>query len=87
MAKDSKRPDKTLRFSSGVKAVIWKNETESGPRYSVFVKRTYRGRDEEFHDTDSFGRDEVLIAAYAFERAYKYMNDATERDRRESDQG
>ena len=86
MAKDGKRPAKTLRCSSGVKAVIWKNEGEHGARYSVQLRRTYRTEDGEFKDADSVGRDELLVAAHALERAYDWINDAVERERREQNE-
>lgn len=85
MAKDGKRPVKTLRCGGGIKAVIWRNEHEKGARYSVQLRRTYRTDDGEFKDTDSFGREELLVGAHALQKAYDFINDAIERDRRDED--
>jgi hypothetical protein len=45
-----------------IKAAVWKNETESGTRYSVTVRRLYR-EGAYWHSTESFGRDDLLLLA------------------------
>ena len=45
-----------------VKATIWQNETEAGPRHSVVFSRLYKSSDE-WKTTSSFGRDDLLVLA------------------------
>jgi len=65
MATKQKSPNKPvdeIRIGS-VKAAIWKNETESGPRFNVTFQRLYRDGENGWRSTDSFGRDDLLVLA------------------------
>ena len=48
----SQKPAQTIRLGR-VKAVIWTNQTEKGPRSSVQIARLYRDG-EEWKETHSF---------------------------------
>jgi len=57
------RPVQTLRHRS-LKATVWRNETENGPMYNVTIVRSYRDKEtEEWHDTHSFGYDDLMNVA------------------------
>jgi len=60
--KSPNKPVEEVRIGS-VKAAIWKNETESGPRFNVTFQRLYRDGDNGWRSTDSFGRDDLLVLA------------------------
>jgi hypothetical protein len=45
-----------------IKAAIWSNSTDNGVRHNVTFSRLYRDG-EEWKDSDSFGRDDLLILA------------------------
>lgn len=77
MTTDSKnRPIDTLRTLGGLKATIWGNATENGGvRYSVEFSRTYKGKDDQFHDTRSFDAVEALQIARLAERAYERIGE------------
>jgi site-specific DNA-methyltransferase (adenine-specific) len=45
-----------------IKAAIWRNQTEHGVRHNVTLTRLYR-KDEQWKTSDSFGRDDLLVAA------------------------
>ena len=64
-------PIHTVKFGK-VQATIWRNETKHGPRFNVTVNRLYL-EDEIWKRSDSFGRDELLTAARAFESAYDWI--------------
>ncbi len=55
------RPTHEIRLGA-LKASIWRNETENGPRFNTTFVRIYRDG-EQWKTTDSFGRDELLPLA------------------------
>lgn len=57
-----------------IKASIWRNETENGPRYNTVLSRFYRDG-EEWKNTESFGRDDLLIAAKVADTAHTWICD------------
>ncbi len=55
------KPAAQLRYGS-VSAAIWKNDTDKGSFYNVTFQRTYK-EGEELKNTQSFGRDDLLLLA------------------------
>jgi len=66
--RERNRPVDEIRLGS-VKAAIWRNETERGPRYSVTFERLYRDGNE-WKSSGSFGRDELLLLAKVADQAH-----------------
>jgi len=54
------QPVEEVRIGS-VKAAIWRNDTEQGPRFNVTLQRIYRDGEGKWHSTGSFGRDDLLV--------------------------
>ena len=54
------QPVEEIRIGS-VKAAIWKNTGDSGPRYNVTFQRLYRTDEGKWLSTPSFGRDDLLV--------------------------
>ena len=54
-----------------IKATIWENETENGPRYNVTVSRLYKDGDE-WKQTTSFGRDDLPLVAKVADLAHTW---------------
>jgi hypothetical protein len=52
-----------------IKAAIWKNETDTGPRFNVTVTRIYKDGDE-WKYSETFGRNDLLILAKVLDRAH-----------------
>ena len=47
-----------------IKAVIWANQTESGVRHNVTLRRLFkRDATSQWESSDSFGRDDLLLVA------------------------
>ncbi len=67
----SNRPACELRLGQ-LKAVIWANETSSGLRYSVQFTKLYR-KDDEWQQTDSFDRDDLLLLAKLSDQAHTWI--------------
>jgi hypothetical protein len=55
-----------------VKAVIWANDTKNGVMHNVTVTRIYHDG-QEWRDTQSFGRDDLLPLAKALDAAHTWI--------------
>lgn len=72
MAKAKKKPIREIRIGS-IKAVIWLNETQSGERHNVQFQRIYKDG-EDWKQTDSFGRDDLLVVAKVADLAHTWIH-------------
>jgi hypothetical protein len=61
LAPEANQPVHTVRHRN-IKASIWRNETDKGPMYKVVVTRSYQ-ENNEWHDTHSFGYDDLMNVA------------------------
>ena len=82
-AKPSNRPVHEVRFGT-VRGAIWANQTEHGVMYNVTLSRSYKTSEGEWRDSDSFGRDDLLVAAKVLEAAFLWICTEQRRDRRDS---
>jgi hypothetical protein len=56
----------------GIRASIWKNETDKGPRFNTTFDRSYRDG-EEWKTSDSFGRDDLLTLGFVAQEALRWI--------------
>ena len=70
-ATTSNLPVKTFRLGR-IKAAVWENEGEQ-KFYSVTFARTYMDDDNKYHDTDSFGRDDLPLVAKLADQAHTFI--------------
>ncbi|MFT3784180.1 MAG: hypothetical protein QM790_19400 [Nibricoccus sp.] len=73
-ATSSKLPVKTFRFGR-IKAAVWENETDQKTFFNVTFARTYMDDAKEYHDTDSFGRDDLPLVAKLADQAHTFIFD------------
>lgn len=66
------RPVKTLRLGR-IKAAIWENESDERKFYNVTFARTYLDDEKQFHDSDSFGRDDLPLVAKLADLAHTFI--------------
>lgn len=66
------KPAHEIRFGT-LKAAIWRNETENGHRFNTTFTRSYKDG-EQWHNTDSFGRDDLLIVAKLADQAHSWIH-------------
>lgn len=65
-------PIKRIAVGNGVRASIWKNESnDNGPWFTVSISRTYKTGDE-FKEATTFRRDDLLFVAKAAELAFTW---------------
>jgi hypothetical protein len=69
--KPTNKPVEDIRIGA-IKAAIWKNDTEGGPRFNVTFQRIFRTKGENggWRSTDSFGRDDLLVLAKVADQAH-----------------
>ena len=68
---NTNKPAHEIRIS-GVRATIWKNDTEKGPRFNSTFERSYRDG-EDWKISDSFGRDDLLTMAFIAGEAFRWI--------------
>jgi len=64
----TKRPFKTLRRGT-LKAVVWENETKTGSMFSVQLIRSYKDDKDDWQETHSLSRSDLLDAAKLLDQA------------------
>jgi hypothetical protein len=69
-----KLPVKTLRLG-GIKATVWENEADQKKFFNVTFARTYMDDARNFHDTDSFGRDDLPLVAKLADQVHTFIFD------------
>ncbi len=65
-------PVTTLRLGR-IKATVWENTTDNRKFWNVTFSRTYLDEERRFHDTDSFGRDDLPLVAKLADEAHTFI--------------
>jgi hypothetical protein len=65
-------PVKTLRLGR-LKAAIWENGAEERTFLNVTFARTYLGEDKKFRESDSFGREDLLLLSKLADQAHTFV--------------
>jgi hypothetical protein len=69
------RPVHEVRIGR-VKAVIWANQTESGTRHNVTLRRIFkRDTNSQWEESDSFGRDDLPQVMEVSRQAWLWIFD------------
>lgn len=83
---EKQKPKHEIRLGR-IKAVIWENETTSGPRYNTTFARLYRLKEEErtqgdngWRETSSFGRDDLPLIAKVADLAHTWGYSQSQND-------
>lgn len=66
------RPIHVVRFGR-IKAVVWLNQIATGSIHNVTVSRSYK-KGEEWHETSSFGYEDLLTLAKAVNAAHSWIH-------------
>ena len=68
---EKQTPVHDVRIGS-IKAAIWENPSENGVRHNVTFERLYKS-DDEWKQTQSFGRDDLLVLAKVADQAHTWI--------------
>jgi hypothetical protein len=71
-AASTKLPVKTFRLGR-IKAAVWENEADQKKYFNVTFARTYVDEAKNYHDTDSFGRDDLPLVAKLADQAHSFI--------------
>ena len=71
-AKKTPRPTQEFRLGR-IRAAIWENETDTGIRHNVTISRLYKTDDDEWKDSTSFGREDLLLVAKVMDRCHTWI--------------
>ena len=66
------RPIHEVRLGA-IKAAVWRNETETGARFTTKLSRIYKDGDT-WKSTDSFGRDDLLLVSKVADQAHSWIH-------------
>lgn len=66
------KPAQEIRLGA-VRAAIWRNETENGPRFNTTFSRIYKDG-EQWNHSESFGREELLVVAKVADLAHTWIH-------------
>jgi len=72
VATSPKLPVKNFRLDR-IKAAVWENETDQKKYYNVTFARTYQDDAKAYHDTDSFGWDDLPLVAKLADQAHTFI--------------
>lgn len=70
--KPANKPVHEIRLGR-IRAAVWLNETENGPRYNVQIARLYKDKHDKWQDSASFGRDDLPLVAKVADLAMVWM--------------
>ncbi|HUR58616.1 MAG TPA: hypothetical protein VM029_12965 [Opitutaceae bacterium] len=65
-------PIKILRIGR-IKAAVWENGADQRTFFNVTFARTYMDEQKQFHDADSFGRDDLLQLSKLADQAHTFV--------------
>lgn len=74
------RPAHEIRMAN-LKAVIWRNSTKNGDVFNVQVRRVFK-QEEEWKESDSLGRDDLLLAGKICDAAHSWILSQHERQQK-----
>ena len=83
---DNQKPADTIR-QGPLKASIWQNDGENGPMFNTKLSRTYRDKEGNFQETQSFRSGDLLGVAELGRAAHHRVNELKQEHYRGQDQG
>lgn len=74
------RPIHELRRHA-LRAAIWQHQSERGTMFNVTVSRSYRDEAGQWHDSQSFGYDDLMNLAKVLADAHTWISSVRDRER------
>ena len=69
---DKAKPVHEIRLGR-IRAAVWLNETENGPRYNVQIIRLHKDKADQWKDSTSFGREDLPLVAKVADRVMVWI--------------
>jgi hypothetical protein len=71
---EKQQPVHAVRLRN-VRAAVWANRNENGTYYTVTFSRSYRDQEGNWHTTESFGKDDLLLLAKVADVVHSWIWD------------
>lgn len=69
---DKAKPVHEVRLGR-IRAAVWLNETDNGPRYNVQISRLYKDKADKWKDSTSFGREDLPLVMKVADLAHTWI--------------
>ncbi len=79
-SENKQKPVLTLRDGT-VSIAIWANATDQGTFYKAQPIRSYKNKDDQWRDTDSFSQNDLLKLSQLIVKAYEEIASLREKDK------
>ena len=86
MAKQTTKKPHVIKVGRGIRAKLWQNINKNGAWFNVTISCVYKNDDDEFQDSDSFSRDDLLQVAFVAQKAFDHIVNQTEVPAEEEDE-
>jgi len=70
------KPVHEIRLN-GIRASIWRNDTDAGPRYNTTFERSYRDG-EQWKTSSSYGATDLLTLGFVAQQALQWIMEQRE---------
>ncbi len=62
-----------IKAGRGIRAKLWRNKNQNGEWYNITISRLYKDSDDQFQESESFSRDELLQVAFVAQKAFDHI--------------
>ena len=69
---NGKKPE-VIKVGRGIRAKLWRNTNKNGEWFNITITRLYKDSDEQFQESDSFSRDDLLQVAFVAQKAFDHI--------------
>ena len=69
---DKAKPVHEIRLGR-IRAAVWLNETDNGPRYNVQISRLYKDKADKWKASSSFGREDLPLVGKVADMAMVWI--------------
>jgi hypothetical protein len=82
---ETNRPVQTIRYGA-IKATIWRNATRTGTMFSTTVSRSFKGDDDNWRESHSFGPSDLPTVAKVLLDAHTWVQEQIAGEKEEARQ-
>ena len=59
-----------IKVGRGIRAKLWRNKNKNGEWFNITISRVYKDSEDQFQESDSFSRDDLLQVAFVAQKAF-----------------
>lgn len=73
MNKSNENKPIVIKAGRGIRAKLWLNKNQNGQWFNITISRLYKDSDDQFQESDSFSRDDLLQVSYIAQQAFDHI--------------